>query len=215
MKKLIPVCIFFSVIANVLKAQQTYYLSDIDNLSAIHSVKNKAKPIRYNSLGYCFPIDNKDIIFGGASTSFKRLGFCLTYHMGIKNLMLPEGERSDFQYDNVVNNKWTITGNTQTATAVRVSACFVVAITKKWPVYVGPGIGYAREFFEFIDPTDNKPKWNINPNTSDFHPNYTAGTFIPIIGRFLLNVQYDYYPQSIYVGIVIRDRFTYEDIDEW
>ncbi len=178
--------------------------------------EHKSKPIKYNSLGYQIPIDpNKDIVIGGSSLAYKRWGFCVTYRLGIKNFMMPDGESGSFTYDNVVNNNWQITGNTQRAVVGMMSGCLAFAITKKMPIYFGPGGTFYREFFQYIDPTDNKPKWNINPNRPGLEWNYTAGIFIPVFRRFLLNVEYNNNPQCIFVGIVITDRFCYEDIDEW
>ena len=178
---------------------------------------HKSKPIKYNSLGYQIPINlNKDIIVGGMSLAYKRLGFCVTYRLGIKNLMMPDGERGSFTYDNVVKDSFTITGNTQRSVVGMMSGCLVFAVTKKWPIYVGPGGTFYREFFEYLDPFDkNKPKWNENPNYQGLQWNFTAGTVIPITSRILLNVEYNNNPQCIFVGIVITDRFCYEDIDEW
>jgi hypothetical protein len=177
---------------------------------------HKSKPIKYNSLGYQIPIDvNKDIIIGGSSLAYKRWGFCVTYRIGIKNFMMPDGESGSFTYDNVVNNKWQITGNTQRAVVGMMGGCLVLPITKKWPIYVGPGGTFYRQFFQYIDPFDKKPKWNDNPNYEGLQWNYTIGTVIPISSRILLNVEYNNNPQCIFVGIVITERFCYEDIDEW
>ena len=178
---------------------------------------HKSKPIRYNSLGYQIPIDlnKKEIVVGGTSLSYKRWGFGVTYRLGIRNFIMPDGETGSFTYNNVLNNKWTITGNTQQAVVGMMSGCLVFAVTKKWPIYVGPGGTFYRQFFEYIDPWDKKPKWNENPNYDGLQWNITAGTVIPITNRILLNLEYNNNPQCIYVGIVITERFCYEDIDEW
>ena len=178
--------------------------------------KHKTKPIKYNSLGYQIPIDNnKDYVVGGNSLAYKRWGFCVTYRLGIKNFMMPEGERGFLNYNNVVSNNWVITGNTQHAVIGMMGGCIAIPITKKMPIYFGPGATLYREFFQYIDPWDKLPKWNVNPNKTGLEWNYTAGIFIPIAGRVLLNVEYNQNPQCIFVGIVITDRFCYEDADEW
>lgn len=179
--------------------------------------KHRSKPVQYNSLGYNVIIDpkNNDIIIGGTSVSYKRWGLALTYKLGVRNLMLPEGDRGEATYDNVVHNKWTITGNIQRASVFMAGGVIVIPITKRLPFYFGAGTNYSREFFEYVDPFEKSRKWNVNPNHSDFEMNYSGGVIIPVIGRFLLNLQYDHNPQSVFVGIVIRNRFCYEDIDEW
>lgn len=179
---------------------------------------NKSKPIMYNSLGYNIILnpDQKDIIIGGSSIAYKKWGFCLSYKLGIKNFMLPEnGDRGEITYDNIIENKWTITDKTQRASVFMVSGCIAIPITKKIPIYFGSGTTYFREFFQYVDPADSSLKWNVHPDKTKFEMNYTAGIFIPVIGRFLLNLQYDYNPQSIFVGIVIRDKLAYVDMDDW
>ena len=84
----------------------------------------KTKPIKYNSLGYQIPINtNKDIVLGGMSLAYKRFGFCVTYRIGIKNFMMPDGERGFFTYDNVVKDSFTITGNTQRSVVGMMRGC--------------------------------------------------------------------------------------------
>ena len=177
--------------------------------------KHVIKPIKYNSLGYQIPLFDKDIVVGGSSIAYKHWGFCVTYRLGIKNFLMPEGERGNFTYENVVNNNWQITPNTQRSVVGMMGGCLAFAITKKTPIYIGPGGTFYREFFQYIDPFDKLPKWNENPNKPGLEWNYTAGIFIPIAGRFLLNVEYNNNPQCLYVGIVITDKFCYEDADEW
>jgi hypothetical protein len=176
----------------------------------------KSRPVMYNSLGYHVPLGKaNDILIGGSSISYKNWGFCLTYRMGIQNLLLPNGRRGEITYANIVGNQWKITTNVQEATVFSTTACLARAITRKIPIYAGPGIIYKRQFFEYIDPVDSLTSWNVNPGASGFKLNWSAGIFIPVVGRFLLNVEYNHNPQTIFVGIVIRDKLAYIDLDEW
>ncbi|MFI5221008.1 MAG: hypothetical protein ACHQK8_01695 [Bacteroidia bacterium] len=193
-----------------------------DFTTRIHSDKVKTKPVMYNSLGYQIPLEDKDIVIGGTSIAYKRWGFCLSYKLGVKNFFMPDGPRGEFTYDNVILNnsdptkkKWEITSNIQHATVGMLGGGLTIPITKKIPIYFGPGVTFRREFFQYRDPSDSTFKWNDNPGKSGFQMNYLGGIFIPIIGRLVLNVEYNYNPQSIYVGLVIRDRFVYDDIELW
>jgi len=218
MKKLVLFLFILPCCISNLLAQYAFKDDLLESSFPYSKTENrKTKPIKYNSLGYQIPIiSNKDIVVGGMSLAYKRLGFCVTYRIGIKNFLMPDGERGFFTYDNVVKDSFTITGNTQRSVVGMMSGCMVFAVTKKWPIYVGPGGTFYREFFEYLDPFDkNKPKWNDNPNYQGLQWNITAGTVIPITNRILLNVEYNNNPQCIFVGIVITERFCYEDIDEW
>jgi hypothetical protein len=186
-----------------------------DYKTAFHQ-SNEVKPINYNSLGALIPLHADDIIIGGTSVVFKRLGTFLTYKVGVKNWMMPEhGELGNFTKKNVVSNGWTITGNRQEAVTLMLSGGLSFAIFKKAPFYVGAGFTRYRPFFEYIDPMANKPKWNVDTEQVRFELNYSAGMFIPIVGRLLLNVGYDHNPQSVFVGLSLRGIYAYEDIDEW
>jgi hypothetical protein len=178
--------------------------------------RHKTKPASYSSLGYSFPLGQKDIIIGGATTVYKKFGTFISYKVGIQNFLMPtNGEKGEFTYENVQKNNWTVTGNTEQSTAFTFCGGLAVALTRKIPLYFGVGATRYREFFEYIDPADNKPKWNVNENRTRLELNYTAGIFVPLFSRLILNVSYDHNPQIVFVGLAIRGLYTYEDADEW
>lgn len=175
----------------------------------------KPKPISYTALGYLAPLHMNDIVIGGTSSVYKRFGTFLAYKAGIKNWLMPEGTKGDITYDNVVLNKWTITTNTQKAVTFMLSGGLAFSIWKKMPIYVGVGATRYREFFEYIDPFDGVAKWNVNTDKTGFQLNYTGGFFIPLFSRIILNVGYDHNPQSVFIGIGVRSKEAYDDMDEW
>lgn len=176
----------------------------------------RTKPASYSALGYNIPLGEKDIIIGGTTTVYKKFGTFVSYKVGIQNFMMPtKGERGEYSYDNVQKNNWTITGNTEQSAAFSFCGGLAVAITRKIPFYFGAGVTRYRQFFEYIDPADNKPRWNVNEHKTRLELNYTAGIFVPLFGRLILNAGYDHNPRSIFVGLAIRGLYTYEDADEW
>lgn len=188
--------------------------------NSYHTLKkenvHKLKPASYTALGYNIPLGDKDIVIGGTTTVYKKFGTFISYKVGIQNIMMPnKGERGDFFYDNVKQNGWTITSNTEQSVAWTFCGGMTVALRKRVPLYFGAGATRYREFFEYIDPTDNKPKWNVNPNRTRIEPNFCAGLFVPLFGRVIMNVGYEHNPQVIFVGLGIRGLYTFEDADEW
>lgn len=177
----------------------------------------KPKPINYNTIGYLMPFEMKDLVIGGTSAVYKRFGTFLSYKVGIRNWRMPDGEAGDFTYDNVKrgNQLATLTGRSQKATTFMLSGGLVFCIWKKMPIYVGAGGTRYRVFFEYLDQIDNKLKWNVNPYETKFYLNYSAGFIIPLFGRVIMNVGYDHNPQSLFIGLGIRGKAVYDDIDEW
>ena len=177
---------------------------------------HKLKSASYTALGYNIPLGTKDIVIGGTTTTYKKFGAFISYKVGVQNLLMPtDGTKGDFLYDKVKENGWTITGNTEQSVTVSFCGGLTVALAKKVPLYFGAGMTRYREFFEYIDPTDNKPKWNVNPNRTRIEPNFCAGIFVPLFGRVIMNVGYEHNPQVIFVGLGIRALDTFEDADEW
>jgi hypothetical protein len=176
----------------------------------------KLKPASYSVLGYNIPLGAKDIVIGGTTTVYKKFGTFISYKMGIQNILMPNnGERGQAFHENVVKNGWTITGNTEQSVTFTACGGLAVALGKRVPLYFGAGVTRFREFFEYIDPTDSKPKWNVNPNRTRIEPNYCAGIFVPLFGRVIMNVGYEHNPQVVFVGLGIRGLYTFEDADEW
>ncbi len=201
-------------------AQNLAYAPQMENKSVTKNGRDdgfyKPKPISYTALGYLAPLDEDELIIGGTSAVYKRFGTFLAYKVGLKNYTMPEGEKGDLTYLNVKDNGWTITSNSQKAVTFMLSTGLTFAIWKKMPIYVGAGFTRYRYFFEYLDPFDNnKPKWNVNSDKTGFQINYTAGFMVPLFSRVILNVGYDYNPKSIFIGIGIRGKDVYKDMDDW
>jgi opacity protein-like surface antigen len=187
----------------------TYQVQDVQR-------KPKTKAASYTSLGYNFPTGAKDIIVGGNTMVYRKFGTFIGYNVGIQNFLMPtNGTKGDFKYDEVQKNGWTITGNTEQSTAFIFNGGMTVALARRIPFYFGAGVTKYREFFEYIDPADNKPKWNVNDNRTRLEINYTAGIFFPIINRLTLNIGYNHNPQTIFVGLCISGQNNFEDADDW
>jgi hypothetical protein len=176
----------------------------------------KTKSASYSSLGYNHALNYKDIIIGGTSTVYKKFGTFINYKVGIQNFLLPtQGERGQFTYENASTNGSIITGRTENSVAFSVGGGLTIAITKRMPLYFGAGAVRSRTFFEYVDITDNKPKWNMDERSGKIELNYTAGIFIPLWGRLVLNLAYDHKPQCVFLGLAISSPTNFEDADEW
>lgn len=215
LKKLLLVlfiaCICFRTSAQMLAG--SYYYAQPHK-----SDKPKTKPANYNSIGYNHSLNYQDIIVGVTSTSYKKFGTFISLNVGVQNWLMPtKGEMGTFMYEKVKANGWTITGNTEHAVAFMASGGLAIALTRKIPFYIGAGVTRHREFFEYLDPFDNnKPKWNMNDMRKPFlEMNYTAGAFIPVVGRVVLNIGYNHNPQSVFVGLAISGVYNLIDADEW
>jgi opacity protein-like surface antigen len=177
---------------------------------------NHTKAASYTSLGYQIPLGAKDIIVGGNTMVYRKFGTFIGYNVGIQNFLMPtKGERGEFKYANVEKNGWTITGNTEQSTAFIFNGGLTIALAKRLPLYLGAGVTRYREFFEYIDPTDNKPKWNVNDDRTRMEINYTAGLFVPLFGRLVMNIGYNHNPQTVFVGLAISSPTNFEDADDW
>ena len=176
----------------------------------------KPKAISYNSIGYLAPLSANELIIGGTSTVYKRFGSFLAYKWGLKNYSLPNGERGDIIQSNVISNGGVFTGRSQHAVTLMISTGISYAIWKKMPIYIGAGFTRYRYFAEYLDPRyAMAPRWTRDDEKTGFQLNYTAGFFLPLFSRVLLNVGYDHNPQSVFIGLGIRAKDAYKDIDEW
>lgn len=177
----------------------------------------KTKAANYNSIGYHFPLGNKDIIVGGVTTVYKKFGTFIGYNVGIQNFLMPtNGTRGEYKYDNVVKNGWPLTGKTEESVAFIFTGGLSVAVTRRMPVYFGAGVTRYRQFFEYLDPNDNnQPKWNVNDNETRLELTYTGGVFIPLFHRVAINIAYNSNPQTVFTGLVIYSATNFEDADEW
>jgi hypothetical protein len=178
--------------------------------------RDKTKAATYSSLGYNIPLGAKDIIVGGTTTVYRKFGTFIGYNVGIQNFLMPtNGERGDAAYSEVQKSGWTITGKTEQSAAFIFNGGLTVALAKRMPLYFGGGITRYREFFEYVDPTDNKTKWNANEKRTRLEINYAAGIFVPLFSRMVLNVGYNSNPQTVFVGITISGKYNFEDADDW
>jgi hypothetical protein len=63
--------------------------------------------------------------------------------------------------------------------------------------------------------TPGETEFALDPVRLRFKPTFTAGVFLPLFSRIVLNVAYDTRPNLIFVGLAISDPFNYEDLDMW
>jgi hypothetical protein len=84
-------------------------------------------------------------------------------------------------------------------------------------LYFGAGIIRHREALEIAAPffVPGKTEFIGDPERLRFKPTFTAGIFVPLFSRIVLNVAYDTRPNLFFVGLAISDPFNYEDIDMW
>lgn len=217
MKLQLPALLLLIFITSNLKAQLLASSTPFSG-DQIHTVQKrpKTKAAGYTSIGYHFPTGAKDIIVGGNTMAYRKFGTFIGYNVGIQNFLMPtNGDKGDYNYKHVVDNGWTITGRTEQSVAFIFNGGLTVALAKRIPLYLGAGVTRYREFFEYIDPVDNKPKWNANENRTRLEVNYTAGIFFPILNRLTLNVGYNHNPQTVFVGIAISSHDNFVDADEW
>ncbi len=172
----------------------------------------KAKYIKYNAFGMG-AMPYKDLMFGGNHIFYRKIGFCISYRAGIRDLLEPK-YISDIPYAKLVQSQInTSTGNTLSTYAFSVVPGFAYALTKKIPIYGGVGIVKNRHYSEFINTIDSSTAWAENTNLSNLQLTFTAGIFIPLFWRVVLNVAYDHAPQTVFIGLTIRSWDAYEDLD--
>jgi hypothetical protein len=196
------------------------------NLSAQNAIKkefdlkkileeNKGKAVLYNSLGMGV-LPHDALMAGGNHVSYRKYGFGISWRVGVKSILdTREKLFSSVTFENASNNKW-FTGEVSRNYVYNGCLNFVLPITKKIPFYVGAGVTRIRQFdaiHPLGDPTATE--WIVNEDETKFDLNLTAGVFVPISGRFLLNVGYDHLPQTVFVGICITGPYVYEDLDMW
>lgn len=204
---------------NVGKAQLAFTLSKYPSEQPVPSTQtstHRTKPASYSSLGYAHNLQFNDIIIGGTTTVYRKFGFFVNYKVGVQNFLMPTtGTRGTVRYQNAIDNGWTITGRTEKSLAFMGGAGLTIAIAKRWPIYIGAGVSRTREFFEYIDPSAKSERWNENETKGKIELNYTAGTFIPLFNRVVLNIGYDHNPQCVFVGLCISSQTNFEDADDW
>lgn len=179
------------------------------------NAQDKPKAIKYNAFGLgVYPGD--EYMFGGNHTTYRKFGVGLSWRVGIKNIQMNRDGYGTVTYENAKNENW-LTGKEKSAYSFGGCLTFIVPITKKWPIYIGAGAIRYRVASEvlpsFSNPGDEY--YVINTEKTEFKPNFTAGTMIPLGQRVVINLGYDYLPGTVFVGLAISAWDNYEDIEEW
>lgn len=180
----------------------------------------KGKPVMYNAFGAGLDLGTAGVwenkMVGGNHVSYRKLGFGLSWRFGIKNYEEMKKGISMVTYENAVIDSM-LTSKYFNTYSYSIMADFVFKITKKIPIYIGAGVIRQRQFVEIYPPWKNpgETEWTINPNEVKFVPNFTAGVFVPLFSRLVLNVGYDHVPQMVFVGLSISGPYNYQDIDMW
>lgn len=171
------------------------------------------KFVKYNAFGMGV-LPHSDLMIGGNHIAFRKLGFCLSWRGGIKDLLEPE-RLSDIPYDTLLKSSvlYQPTNSIMRNYSFFFGMGMAVALTKKIPLYVNLGITRKRQYEQFRNLNDQSIHWAVNASKTEYKPSFTAGTFIPLFGRLVLNLSYDYEPQTLFVGLTIRAWDAYEDID--
>lgn len=164
--------------------------------------------INYNAFGMGV-LPHDQLMGGGNHVFYKSIGMALSYRFGIKDLLQKTESQVDFP---VIKQNNLFTGNTSTTYSFSVVPSIAIAITHKLPVYLGMGITRRRIYREFLEKGTGNVLWIEDKADDKILPTFTVGTFIPIYRRLLINVAYDYLPQTIFVGISIR---SWESWDEF
>jgi hypothetical protein len=146
---------------------------------------------------------------GGNHVFYKSLGMAISYRFGMKDFLQKTESQQDFQ---AIKENNLFTGNTSITYSFSFVPSIVVAITHKMPIYFGAGITRKRIYREFSEKLSGNISWIEDKAGDKILPTFTVGTFIPIYRRLLLNVAYDYMPQTFFVGISIR---SWESWDEF
>ncbi len=176
--------------------------------------EEKGKAVFYNSLGMgVLPSDY--LMLGGNHISYRKIGFGVSWRLGLQNMLLNQQGFSMLDYDTARTNAW-LTGKSKKTYSFGANFNVVIPITKKIPFYIGAGVVRQRQFNEALTPySTNGPEWILNTTETKFKFNFSGGVFIPIVNRLVLNIAYDYLPQTLFIGFAISSPYNYEDIDMW
>jgi len=177
---------------------------------------DKPRAVKYNGFGMgVFPADQ--LMIGSNHVSYRKYGLGMSFRLGLRNLLEPGEALGVVNVDSAFKNGW-VTNKIKTY-SYSVSLGFVLPITKKIPFYVGVGVARQKEYVKIEAPymPAAKPfEWNVNAEEVKFMPTFNCGIFVPVSGRFVLNVGYDHLPaRTLFLGFTISDIFNYEDIDLW
>ncbi|MFZ4799525.1 MAG: hypothetical protein ACOYMA_18660 [Bacteroidia bacterium] len=181
---------------------------------SLHAQKIKLKhTINYNAFGMGV-LPHDQLMVGGNHVFYKSIGMALSYRFGIKDFLAPGqfGTPGDVANFDSVNSNNLFTNKSNKTYAFAIVPSIAIAITHKIPLYIGMGITRERIYREYLEKPTGQKFWIEDKRFSKFLPTFTVGTFIPIYRRLLLNVAYDYLPQTFFVGISIR---SWESWDEF
>jgi hypothetical protein len=177
----------------------------------------KLRKVKYNAFGVGV-LPHEHLMAGGNHVLYKKHGFGLSWRVGIGNIINKPGTAAEYPFDTAVVKGW-LTGNTKPFFNYSTCLNYVLPITKKWPVYFGAGVTRKGLYAESVEtnPLGEKldPVWHNVNRELGFKFTFTAGTFIPITNRIILNIAYDHLPQTVFIGLAISHPFNYEDIDLW
>jgi hypothetical protein len=178
--------------------------------------QDKPKPVKYNAFGMGV-LPHEELLAGGNHVSYRKVGFGLSWRVGIKNLQMNQVGYGTIPYDTALA-KGYLTGQSKSAYSFGANLNFVIPITKKIPFYIGAGVIRHRVAAE-VQPPWNSPGetfYVINTSETVFKPNFTAGIFVPLFdSRVVVNLAYDHLPRGVFLGIAISGPFNYEDIDSY
>jgi hypothetical protein len=169
--------------------------------------------INYNAFGMGV-LPHEQLMVGGNHVFYKSIGMALSYRFGIKDLMAPtqDGVTGDYDLFKNAKSKNLLTGKSSIAYSFAIVPSFAIAITHKIPLYIGAGITRKKVYKEYFGADSISKFWYVDDAETKILPTFTVGTFIPIYRRLLLNVAYDYLPQTLFIGISIR---SWESWDEF
>jgi hypothetical protein len=176
---------------------------------------NKGKAVNYNALGMGI-LPSTELMVGGNHVNYRRHGFGISWRVGVQAILdLKKMNISNITLENAEKNNW-LTGNSSTKYAYSINFNYVKSLTKKIPLYLGMGLTRIRQFDE-VNAYGNPDfkEWILNDKKTRFDLNFTAGVFIPVTSRLILNMGYDHNPQTLFLGISIADPYNWEDIDMW
>jgi hypothetical protein len=176
---------------------------------------NKGKAVNYNALGMGI-LPSTELMVGGNHVNYRRHGFGISWRVGVQAILdVKKLNISGISLENAEKNNW-LTGNTTTKYAYSINFNYVKSLTKKIPLYVGMGLTRIRQLDE-VNAYGNPDakEWILNDKKTRFDLNFTAGVFVPVTSRFILNFGYDHNPQTLFFGISIADPYNWEDIDMW
>jgi hypothetical protein len=178
--------------------------------------KEKGKPVRYNGVGLDVMQVNK-LIVGGNHIAFRKTGFGISWRVNFTDVSEGfKGQNHEISIENAYQNNWQ-TGKQKEIYLGNINLNYAIAISKKIPFYFGVGVANRIILSEFQPPIlgQNEKIWIEEKSYQNIKLNVGCGIFVPLYNSVILNVGYDYRPQTLFVGIAISGPFNYEDLDMW